>query len=670
MGKRSSPLVVTVGIATIDYTLAVPEFGRTQGTVVGGPMRDTLGGPAALAAAAVCRLGGRAACLTRVGTDLEGDLVIKRLRGAGVDPRAVRRVPGAATTSAFLFVDAESGERRAFVVPGNCLHIAGDAGPLPAGLVDRADALFLDDWWLSCGREAALRAKERGALVVVESNRITPDHEPLLRLVDVLVISRRGAEEIAGRADYDRPLFDLRARGARTVMVTLGASGCGWLGPGDRRPVWRDAFPVRAVNTNGAGSCFRGALALALARGWEMPRAAEFASAVGALVSAKWGRLGLPAIPTEAEVAAFLTWRKRDARHLAAGKGRETSAAPAARRPLTIDHPVGVHSGSARLLTEIPVPDLRPPDKPAGPAVSAHSAPLRTPRTLRILCVGSARIDYVFPYRRSDPSRALQVCDTLSQQVGGTAALAALRCAQKGSRTTLWTRLGRDVDGRVVSGLLAEAGVGVPSRPLAKDRTTTVGLVPLDEESGDGAVYLYPGSCLAASDLDRSWTADAAKADAILFDEGWHSAALAAILRVRETSVRSRKRKSEISNLKSPIPVIAAFERVSPEIDDLLEYADVLLLPRFGFAWMTAGRPEEEVLRDLRAQGPGAVVILEGRGVCRVDDGGGLPAVISSPGAPRRPWAEELGTFAGALARGLAAGLDLRTACREALESG
>ena len=64
------------------------------------------------------------------------------------------------------------------------------------------------------------------------------------------------------------------------------------------------AFPIKAVDTLGAGDVFHGAFTLALAEGMPEAAALRFASAAAAIKCTRFG--GGAVSPTRAELAAFL----------------------------------------------------------------------------------------------------------------------------------------------------------------------------------------------------------------------------------------------------------------------------------------------------------------------------------------------------------------------------
>ena len=96
---------------------------------------------------------------------------------------------------------------------------------------------------------------------------------------------------------------ELTARGARNVVLKLGSAGSMIAGVGTQvlhvRP-----YRVDVVDTTGAGDAFTGALAVALAGGQELPRAARFANAAGALATTRLGAQA--AMPTGQEVLALM----------------------------------------------------------------------------------------------------------------------------------------------------------------------------------------------------------------------------------------------------------------------------------------------------------------------------------------------------------------------------
>jgi ribokinase len=94
----------------------------------------------------------------------------------------------------------------------------------------------------------------------------------------------------------------LKAKGIRSVIITLGAKGA--LVLTDSTEYVIDPINVKVVDTTGAGDAFNGGLATALAEGRDIMRAVEFANATAALSVTKVGTA--PAMPYRNEIEQLL----------------------------------------------------------------------------------------------------------------------------------------------------------------------------------------------------------------------------------------------------------------------------------------------------------------------------------------------------------------------------
>jgi ribokinase len=208
--------------------------------------------------------------------------------------------PDAPTGLAIVMLDADGDN--AIVV------VAGANATVSPSSVDTADFVGCDlvlaqlEVPLPAVTAALRRGASSGALTVLNAAPAMPLPDPLLGMVDVLVVNEHEAAEISGRSDVSAAATALLARGARAVVVTLGAAGALMLRDGDERLVV-DGFPVRPVDTVGAGDCFVGALSVALAEKRPPADALRFANAAAAIAVTRPG--AQDAMPTRAEVEAF-----------------------------------------------------------------------------------------------------------------------------------------------------------------------------------------------------------------------------------------------------------------------------------------------------------------------------------------------------------------------------
>jgi ribokinase len=299
--------VTVVGSLNEDVLVAVDRLPGRGETVIGRNAEVAPGGKGATQAAAAGRLGGGVHMIGRVGEAPAGDRQLAALAGSRVNVSRVRRTKGIPTGSATIPVEEGSGENLIVVVPGaNAALTAEDAD---VESVHRAVVLLLQ---LEVPLEtvhAAARAT-RGTVVLTPAPP-QPLPADLLELVDVLVPNEHELAQLAGGPAGERPPAELvtlaRSVASCSVVVTLGARGA-LVVPAAGSPadaVLLQAPPtVTAVDTTGAGDCFCGALAQALARGADLPAAVRYAVTAAALSTTGPGARG--ALPDDDAVQALL----------------------------------------------------------------------------------------------------------------------------------------------------------------------------------------------------------------------------------------------------------------------------------------------------------------------------------------------------------------------------
>lgn len=293
--------VVCVGIAVLDRIHAVAQLPVGPGKHFAHSLTEAGGGPAATAAVTVARLGGEAALWSRVGDDRAGETILAELAAYGVATDAVRRCPGARSSTASIAVEP-GGERQIVTYVDPALD--PDPAWLPLDALGAAGCLLADLRWPE-GSQRALRAASARGLPAVLDADVAPDPaavRPLLALASHVVFSEPGLRQATGAADPADGLARARALAPGILAVTLGERGA--LVFGDYGPQHIPAFPIAAVDTTGAGDVFHGALALALAEGQALGPGLRFAAAAAALKCIRPG--GRAGIPDRRAVAQFL----------------------------------------------------------------------------------------------------------------------------------------------------------------------------------------------------------------------------------------------------------------------------------------------------------------------------------------------------------------------------
>jgi ribokinase len=305
----ATPRVTVLGSMNMDISVSVPELPRPGATVLGSAAQFAPGGKGGNQAVAAARLGAEVRMAGCVGADDFGVRLLEALDAESVDTSAVRQVSGTASGLALIPVDP-SGEnmvtvavganetvgdeevRSAFAHPVDVLIISAE---IPAPAINAA---------LSQAREAL----HAGALICLLNLAPVPPRvgDMLAAGVDWLVVNEIEAaavlgHPVSGLADAAAAAGDLLAAGAARAVVTAGAAGAAYAGPDGTVTV--PGFPVRAVDSVGAGDTFVGALATTIGAGADPESAVRAASAAAAVATTRRGTQA--AMPRPAELTAL-----------------------------------------------------------------------------------------------------------------------------------------------------------------------------------------------------------------------------------------------------------------------------------------------------------------------------------------------------------------------------
>jgi ribokinase len=296
--------VTVVGSLNEDVLVAVGRLPGRGETVIGRSTALVPGGKGANQAAAAGLLGPGVHMVGRVGQDPAGDRQLAALAEVRVNVGRVLRTPRVPTGSATIPVEDGTGENLIVVVPGANGQLT--AADVDVESVRRATVVLLQLEIPLDTVQAAARAAT--GTVVLTPAPAQPLPGDLLGRVDVLVPNEHELAQLAGAAPGERSPAELAAL-ARTVtssavVVTLGARGALVLPADDGQVTLQAPPPVTPVDTTGAGDCFCGALAQALASTSDLRTAVRYAVAAAALSTAGPGARG--ALPDDAAVRALL----------------------------------------------------------------------------------------------------------------------------------------------------------------------------------------------------------------------------------------------------------------------------------------------------------------------------------------------------------------------------
>jgi sugar/nucleoside kinase (ribokinase family) len=298
-----SPLILCAGIAVIDYIFRIEAMPKPDTKNRASAFTVASGGNMANAAVSIVRLGGRAKLSAPLGgpagIDMAGDAILKKLEQNDIDHSAVVRVDGMPSPISAILV--QSGGERA-IVNYRDDALAKARCENPAELVEKADAVLIDNRFPEFSLPIAEAAKAIGKIVLMDADDPTRQTDALLNACTHVVFSSHGLRNTAQMQDFTAGLNAVAKRTPALLAVTDGANGSWWH---DGRAVHHiAAHPVYAIDTLGAGDVFHGACVLALAQGHSFEQALHFSAAAAAIKCTRFG--GVAGAPTQAEIDTFL----------------------------------------------------------------------------------------------------------------------------------------------------------------------------------------------------------------------------------------------------------------------------------------------------------------------------------------------------------------------------
>ena len=299
--------VFVVGSSNTDLVVEVPRIPARGETVLGGRLFTFAGGKGANQAVAAARAGAESPDEAGVGADANGRERQRDLEHEGIDCSGSSRRRG--QTSGVALIARAPSDNAIVVAPGaNASLTLRDVRRGLAAL--RADDVLLCSLEvpLDVVSEAARIAAGRGALVIVNPAPLPPDGLPdeLLSCVDILTPNEHELSALIGRRATAAARRALGRLGPHlTFVITRGARGVDLFTDGLYKASAVVPPRVKAVDTVGAGDCFSGALAAALARRRnDLEGALRFAVAASAISVTRPGAQA--AMPRRREVEALL----------------------------------------------------------------------------------------------------------------------------------------------------------------------------------------------------------------------------------------------------------------------------------------------------------------------------------------------------------------------------
>ena len=295
--------VIGIGENSVDSVSILPGYPQPTGPSAKMRIRERhilCGGQMATAMCACASLGLRAKYVGVTGTDDNGRRIRAELQGRSVDisDLVIRDVEN---RFAVILVDENTGDRMVLWDRDDRLRLR--ESELPVDALARTAVVHVDDVDDEVAIRAARLAREAGAIVTSDIDRLTPRTEQLAATVTHAIFAQHVPTALTGISDTEAALRSLRKTLDNVLVVTMGEHGASAL-DGDRF-YHEPAFAVHAVDTTGAGDVFRGGFIYALVNGQPMDQALRTANAAAAVSCTRLGALN--GVPTLAEVRELMS---------------------------------------------------------------------------------------------------------------------------------------------------------------------------------------------------------------------------------------------------------------------------------------------------------------------------------------------------------------------------
>jgi len=290
MAKRSR--IAVVGSANIDLTTFTDRFPKPGETCFGRKFDLGFGGKGANQAVAAHLCGADVFMVARVGSDLFGPATIENFKKIGIDTTYVKQVEGVSSGVAPIFVES-NGQNRILVVKGANDELKPADVEAAVDLLRTADCIVLQfEIPLETVYYTIAFARKHGIRCILNPAPAHPVDMTALVDLDYFIPNETEAEAITGLPvqsvdDAQTCAAKLLNSGVRRVIITLGAKGSLIAaGPSMEHVL---PFPVKSIDSTGAGDAFIGSFAVFLAEGVDEHEAVRRANLYAALSTMKVG---------------------------------------------------------------------------------------------------------------------------------------------------------------------------------------------------------------------------------------------------------------------------------------------------------------------------------------------------------------------------------------------
>ena len=282
--------ILVIGSANIDLTIQTDRMPKLGETVTGHGFSMNSGGKGANQAVAAAKLGGDVKFLGVIGNDTYGEKLLADLRKSGAVFEGIT-ADGVPTGTACITV--VNGDNFIVLNPGANDLLTPEIIEEKAELIRKSDYVIMQlEIPVDSVLRAAVIAKDAGTSVVLNPAPVKELPDEIYRLTDIMIPNEYEAMLLTGISTDNEQgcraaVEDLRKKGVKTVIITLGDRGCVY-NDGDRI-IFHPAGKADVVDTTSAGDSFIGALCCKLSSGNSLPESIDYATKVAAVTVSRRG---------------------------------------------------------------------------------------------------------------------------------------------------------------------------------------------------------------------------------------------------------------------------------------------------------------------------------------------------------------------------------------------
>lgn len=296
--------ITSISTYAMDVLMNVDRLPGDDGFAVVTGNTYMPGGSGTNVIAQAARLGAKCGFMGLLGDDTLGNDIIRSLADEGIDSSAVCRKEKGISLHSDIVVDSE-GKKFILLNMGDSF-LAYNKSQVDGEYIKNSKIFYTDLLPAEPAAEGLKIAKEAGLKTAfnmqVDMNTMQgfgASRELILdslKYVDLFAPCRAGLYQLCGSENLEECLKYLRDYFKGTLVVTLGSNGSAAFDQNDAR-YDQPIFPVKAVDTTGAGDAYMGAMLYAyLLKEMPLPEAMVFATACSAITCSSMGARSGPTL--------------------------------------------------------------------------------------------------------------------------------------------------------------------------------------------------------------------------------------------------------------------------------------------------------------------------------------------------------------------------------------